>query len=171
MKCLAINQNLTKQMENMIFGHLGTSLCNCLWGLSFCSLPFSLPSYDQKWISEWPKSIRVFTKSGHFVSAKAFLFVTAFRTNFILVYHFRYPHMAENEMPQNQSKPYKTKGNVIFGLLGTSLCNCLWGLSFCSLPFSLPSYDHKWTSEWPKSIRVFTKSGRFVYLPKALVLY
>ena len=42
----------------------------------------------------------------------------AFEDYLFVVYHFRYPHMAKNEMPQNQSKPYKTKGKGDFWPVG-----------------------------------------------------
>ena len=57
----------------------------------FPGLLYSLPSYDQKLTPAWPESIRFSTKSDHFVSAKAFLFVIAFRTNFLYFTIFAVP--------------------------------------------------------------------------------
>ena len=74
-----------------------------------------------------------------------FLFPIAFRTNFFVVYHFRYPHMTKNG-PQN--------GQKAFIRISTKSCHSVpakaflfviaFRANFFSLPFSPPSYL------WPK---------------------
>ena len=43
---------------------------------------------------------------GDFWATWALPLAIAFEDYLFVVYHFRYPHMARNEMPQNQGKRY-----------------------------------------------------------------